>query len=155
MTRSEALTAASTQTPDQPARNRGAGYWCVLPATALFAIPVAAFAAPDPLPGPAPDPAPPQIISPPSTPPSPTPGHAAMPGQPVANAYPTLSGDDELILEIRTQHREMTDTLTAHGLRGGVYLPMSDVARFLDLPISVSDDGHYANGWYLSPLRTV
>ena len=155
MTRSEALTAASTQTPDQPARNRGAGYWCVLPATALFAIPVAAFAAPDPLPGPAPDPAPPQIISPPSTPPSPTPGHAAMPGQPVADAYPTLSGDDELILEIRTQHREMTDTLTAHGLRGGVYLPMSDVARFLDLPISVSDDGHYANGWYLSPLRTV
>jgi len=153
--RQEAPAAASIKTPDQPARNRGAGYWCVLPATALFAMPVAAFAAPGPGPGPGPDPAPPQIMSPPSTPSLPTPGHAAAPGQPVANAYPTLSADDELILEIRTQHREMTDTLTAHGLRGGVYLPMSDVARFLDLPISVSDDGHYANGWYLSPLRTV
>ena len=162
MTRPEAPTAASIPTPASPARNRGAGRWCVLPATALFALPVAAYAAPEPapgpLPGPAPDPVPPQIASPPSTPPLPGPGaspHAAMPGQPVAIAYPTLSADDELILEVRTQHREMTDTLTAHGLRGGVYLPMSDIARFLDLPISVSDDGHYANGWYLSPLRTV
>jgi hypothetical protein len=155
--RSEAPAATSTPTSDQPARNRGAGYWHVLPATALFALPVAAFAAPDPapMPGPSPDPAPPQSISPPSTPPLAFPGHVTTPGQPVANAYPTLSADDELILEIRTQHREMTDTLTAHGLRGGVYLPMSDVARFLDLPINVSDDGHYANGWYLSPLRTL
>jgi len=154
VTRPEAPRATSVYTPDQPARIRGAGRWCVLPATALFAMPVAALAAPDP----EPDPAPPQIASPPSTPPLPGPGvptRAATPGQPVANAYPTLSADDELILEIRTQHREMTDTLTAHGLRGGVYLPMSDIARFLDLPISVSDDGHYANGWYLSPLRTV
>ncbi len=68
---------------------------------------------------------------------------------------PVLSDDNELILEIRTQRREMTDTITAHGLRGGIYLPMGDLARFLDLPISISDDGHYANGWYLSPNRTI
>ena len=163
MIRPEAPRAASNPTPEQPARNRGAGRWCVLPATALFAMPVAAMAAPDPTPAPGPlpvagpDPAPPQMASPPSVPalPGPGPVHAALPGVPVASAYPTLSADDELILEVRTQRREMTDTLTAHGLRGGVYLPMSDIARFLDLPINVSDDGHYANGWYLSPLRTV
>ena len=83
----------------------------MLPATALFAMPVAAIAAPDP--DPSPDPVPPQIASPPSTPPLPGPGvptRATALGQPVANAYPTLSADDELILEIRTQHREMTDT---------------------------------------------
>ena len=49
----------------------------------------------------------------------------------------------------------MTDTITAHGTRGGVFLPLGDLARFLDLPISISDDGHYANGWYLSPNRTL
>ena len=153
MIRPEAPTAASDIPLHEPARNRGAGRWCagVLPATALFALPGTALAAPDP----APTPAPPQTISPPSVPPLPMPGQTMAAGQTVANAYPALSEDDELILEIRTQHREMTDTLTAHGLRGGVYLPLGDVARFLDLPISVSDDGHYANGWFLSPLRTL
>ena len=155
MTRPEAPQAASPQTSAEPARNRGAGRWCVgmLPATALFALPGTAYAAPSP--DPAPAPAPPQTVSPPSTPPLAMPGQVMAAGQPVANAYPALSEDDELILEIRTQHREMTDTITAHGLRGGVYLPLGDLARFLDLSISVSDDGHYANGWYLSPLRTV
>ncbi len=154
MTGPEAPRAASAQTPGKPARTSGAGRWrAVLPAGALFALPVAAFAAPDP--APSPDPAPPQTVSPPSTPPLPMPGQIAAPGQAFANAWPALSEDDELILEIRTQHREMTDTLTAHGVRGAVYLPLGDVARFLDLPITVSDDGHYANGWFLSPGRTL
>jgi len=151
--RPEAPARASMITTTSPARNRGAGRWCagMLPASALFAVPVTAVAAP----APAPDPVPPQTMSPPSTPPQAVPGQAARAGQPVANTAPTLSEDDELILEIRTQHREMTDTITGHGLRGGVYLPLGDLARFLDLSISVSDDGHYASGWYLSPTRTI
>ncbi len=146
---------ASIITTVPPARNRGAGRWCVgmLPASALLGMPVGALAAPGP--APAPDPAPPQTVSPPSSPPAAFPGQVVRPGQPVANAAPALTEDNELILEIRTQHREMTDTITGHGLRGGVYLPLGDLARFLDLAISVSDDGNYANGWYLSPSRTI
>ena len=119
----------------------------------MAAGPGVALAAPGPTPGP--EPGPPQTIAPPSTPQQASPGQLARPGQPIASGAPVLSDDNELILEIRTQHREMTDTITAHGLRGGIYLPMGDLARFLDLPISISDDGHYANGWYLSPGRTI
>ena len=158
MTATEAPARASIITTQMPARNCGAGRWCAgaLPASALFATPmlfapVAAFATPEP----GPNPAPPQTVSPPSVPPAAVPGQVARPGQPVANPAPTLSDDNELILEIRTQHREMTDTMTAHGLRGGVYLPLGDLARFLDLSISISDDGNYASGWYLSPQRTI
>ena len=153
MTRTGAPDRASLITTTLPARNRGAGRWCAggtaLLTTPLLLAPMAAFADPGP------NPAPPQTVSPPSMPPVLAPGQNAKPGQTVANTAPTLSEDDELILEIRTLHREMTDTITAHGLRGGVYLPLGDLARFLDLPIRVSDDGHYANGWYLSPGRTI
>lgn len=153
MTQVEAKGQASvTITPASP-RDRGAGRWYmgIAPTSALLAMPAASFAAP----APAPSPAPPQSISPPSQPPAAFPGQATRPGQPVANAGPVLTDDDELILEIRTQRREMTDTITAHGLRGGVYLPLGDLARFLDLAITISDDGHYASGWYLSPQRTI
>ena len=153
MTRTGAPDRASLITTTLPARNRGAGRWCAggtaLLTTPLLLAPMAAFADPGP------NPAPPQTVSPPSMPPVLAPGQNAKPGQTVANTAPTLSEDDELILEIRTLHREMTDTITAHGLRGGVYLPLGDLARFLDLSIAVSDDGHYANGWYLSPGRTI
>ena len=156
MRRVEAPFATSFLTPVAPARHRGAGRWSRgrlvaggFPAGTLLALPVAAHAAAGPAP------APPQTVSPPSLPPAALAGRPAPVGQSVASAYPTLGEDDELILEIRTQHREMTDTITAHGTRGGVYLPLADLARFLDLPISVSDDGNYANGWYLSPSRTL
>lgn len=160
MTRPEAIADASAPTPASPARTCGAGrrrlalhHGGTLIALPALALPGLAFAAPAP--APAPLPAPPQSASPPSTPPLPFAGQKANPGDARANVYPALSADDELILEIRTQHREMADTITGHGLRGGVYLPLGDVARFLDLPIAVSDDGHYANGWFLSPTRTL
>jgi hypothetical protein len=133
------------------------GHWSAgaLLAVPVLATPVAAFAAPGPAPAPGPDPAPPQTVAPPSLPQQTIAGQSTRPGQPIASTAPVLTEDSELILEIRTQHREMTDTITAHGLRGGIYLPLGDLARFLDLPISISDDGHYANGWYLSPNRTI
>lgn len=142
-----------------PGRPSGAVRWVagMVPAGALFALPVAAVAAPSPAPSPAPAPSPglPQTVSSAAPPPAATAGRAASPGQAVANAYPVLTENDELILEIRTQHREMTDTITAHGTRGAVYLPLGDLARFLDLQITISDDGNYASGWYLSPSRTI
>ena len=147
--------AEPDRTPDPrsipPARN--ASVRLGLQGGALLALPVAAHAAAGPAPA-GPAPAPPQTVSPPSPAPAATPAHPAAQAA-AASGYAKLGEDDELILEIRTQHREMTDTITAHGTRGGVFLPLGDVARFLDLPISISDDGHYANGWYLTPGRTL
>lgn len=141
MTGPGAPRAASVFLTRLPARIIRAGLWCC----ALLAAQAQA----------APVPVSPQTVSPAAPPPTAQPGHKVPAGQPVATAYPALSADDELIFEIQTQHREMADTITAHGLRGGVYLPFGDLARFLDLPITISDDGHYASGWFLSPTRTL
>ena len=72
-----------------------------------------------------------------------------------ASAVPAISDDDELILQIETAQGEMSDTIVAYGLRQGVYLPLGALTRFLDLPIAVSDDGHYASGWFLDEKRTI
>jgi hypothetical protein len=72
-----------------------------------------------------------------------------------ASAVPVISEDDELILQIETAQGEMSDTIVAYGLRQGVYLPLGALTRFLDLPIAVSDDGHYASGWFLNEKRTI
>ncbi|WP_157083158.1 carboxypeptidase-like regulatory domain-containing protein [Novosphingobium lentum] len=72
-----------------------------------------------------------------------------------AGEPPTFTDDDELILEIATPKHEMADTMTGYSARGAVYLPLGAIARFLDLAISVSDDGHYASGWAVDPKHTV
>ena len=72
-----------------------------------------------------------------------------------ATKAPEISEDDELILQIDTAQGEMSDTIVAYGLRQGVYLPLGAMTRFLDLPIAVSDDGHYASGWFLDEKRTI
>lgn len=72
-----------------------------------------------------------------------------------ASAVPAISEDYELILQIETAQGEMSDTIVAYGLRQGVYLPLGALTRFLDLPIAVSDDGHYASGWFLKEKRTI
>ncbi|GEO01320.1 hypothetical protein NSE01_31520 [Novosphingobium sediminis] len=72
-----------------------------------------------------------------------------------ATGTPVISEDDELILQIETSQGEMSDTIVAYGLREGVYLPLGALTRFLDLPIAVSDDGHYASGWFLNEKRTI
>jgi hypothetical protein len=86
----------------------------------------------------------------------PIPANAAMqPGLGAATPVPVISEDDELILQIETAQGEMSDTIVAYGLRQGVYLPLGALTRFLDLPIAVSDEGHYASGWFLDEKRTL
>lgn len=68
---------------------------------------------------------------------------------------PQFGPDDELVLEIRTADGQQGDTVIAYGTRAGVYLPLGAIARFLDLAVSVSDDGHFASGWFLNEKRTL
>lgn len=66
-----------------------------------------------------------------------------------------LDYDDELILQIETSKGEIADTLIAYGTRSGVYLPLGALTRFLDLGIVLSDEGHFASGWFLDEKRTL
>ena len=79
----------------------------------------------------------------------------AAPGFGALGPIPVITEDDELILQIETQNGEMSDTVIAYGLRQGVYLPLGALTRFFDLPIAISDEGHYASGWFLDEKRTL
>lgn len=73
----------------------------------------------------------------------------------VSAGPPTLTYQDELILELRVKGVDASDTILAYGTRSGVYLPVGTLARILDLAITVSDEGNYASGWVLDPKRTL
>ncbi|MBC2662464.1 hypothetical protein H7F50_11925 [Novosphingobium flavum] len=66
-----------------------------------------------------------------------------------------FSDDDELILEITTARRELNGTIIAYTQRGIPYLPLGEIARFLDMAVTVSDDGRYATGWAVDPSKPV
>ncbi|NMN06513.1 hypothetical protein FHT19_003718 [Novosphingobium sp. SG919] len=74
---------------------------------------------------------------------------------PSAKGAPLFDYDDELVLQMRTEKGGFEDTVIAYGTRAGVYLPLGALARFLDLPIRVSDEGHFASGWFLAENRTL
>ncbi|WP_295633195.1 hypothetical protein [Novosphingobium sp.] len=66
-----------------------------------------------------------------------------------------FSGDDELILQIETGDGATSDTVIGYGTRAGTYLPLGALARFLEVGLAISDDGHYASGWVLDEKRTL
>ena len=74
---------------------------------------------------------------------------------PAAADAPLFTYDDELILQLRVAGLSVSDTIVAYGTRAGVYLPLGEMAQILDLAIRVSDDGHYASGWFLAEDRTL
>ncbi|MCA0909266.1 carboxypeptidase-like regulatory domain-containing protein [Qipengyuania gaetbuli] len=73
----------------------------------------------------------------------------------IAGDGPLISYQDELILEVRVNGASETDTIIAYGTRGGLYLPLGPIVRILDLAISVTDEGRYAQGWILDESRAL
>lgn len=86
---------------------------------------------------------------------TPRPQPAAGSGGGACVLPPRFSPDNELIFQIDTQRHEMSDTIVGYHYRGTTFLPLGEMARFLDLAITVSDDGHYASGWVLDPKHTI
>jgi len=98
---------------------------------------------------------------------APSPAAGAAPDREVARLSPArrtfpesaaaeaFTYDDELILQLRIAGVASSDTLLAYGTRDGIYLPLGELARILDLAVRISDDGHYASGWFLSEDRTL
>lgn len=81
-----------------------------------------------------------------------TPGRQVFPA---SSDLQPFTYDDELILQIQVQGISVSDTIIAYGSREGIYLPLGELARILDLAIRISDDGHYASGWFLSEDRSL
>lgn len=80
---------------------------------------------------------------------------SSRPALPAGNSDGPFGYDDELIVQVQVAGQSVSDTLSAFGTRQGLYLPLGDLAMILDLAIRVSDDGHYASGWFLSEDRTL
>lgn len=68
---------------------------------------------------------------------------------------PRFTDDDELVISLRTASGEIEETITAFGTRQGVFLPLGELSRILDLAIRISDEGHYASGWFIEPARSL
>lgn len=154
-------TIAARRTPSAPPNPPDAARAPVRDAPIMFPEPAfGAAAAPGPaLAAVAAQPAP-QSASPLTAPPTVQPARAALAPAGGVGTFPSagppsFSYDDELILQIRVADYPGDDTLVAYGTRAGVYLPFGLLARFLDLGIAVSDDGHYASGWFLDEKRTL
>ena len=66
-----------------------------------------------------------------------------------------FSADDELILELRIEGEQRSDTLVAFGRLPEIYLPFGLIARLLDLAVTLGPDGRFATGWVLDEKRTL
>lgn len=73
----------------------------------------------------------------------------------LAEDSPKFSPNDELVLSLKTSTGDFDEIITAYGSRLGVYVPIGEVARILDLAVKISDEGHYVSGWIVSPDRTI
>jgi hypothetical protein len=89
----------------------------------------------------------------------------ATPGASALHATATASGvresasgapftpDDLLLYEVLWRGGTLSDALTTYSSRAGLYLPLGELARLLDLAIAVDPPARRAEGWLLAPGR--
>lgn len=61
--------------------------------------------------------------------------------------------DDLMLLEATVDNRALTDSLGAYSSRAGLYLPLGELSRLLDLPLQVDPPARRVSGWFLSESR--
>lgn len=66
-----------------------------------------------------------------------------------------FTGEDLVLLEVRAGDYILTDALDGYAARSGVFVPLGQLSRLLDLAIVVSPPDQRAEGWALSPDRRV
>jgi hypothetical protein len=77
-----------------------------------------------------------------------------------ANASPPVAGqalfadDDLLLFDVTAGGVELTDGLSSYSSRAGLFLPLGELSRLLDLAIQVDPATGRAEGWFLSENRT-
>src|SRR5258706_15639794 len=81
----------------------------------------------------------------------------SAPGTPAgAIAGPTalFTSDDMLIFAVDAGGQPLSDGFAAYSSRAGLFIPLGDLARLLDLAITVDPAARRAEGWLISPSRT-
>lgn len=74
---------------------------------------------------------------------------------PVLDQPPILSSDDLLIFEVDVDGSVLSEGFSAYSSRTGLFIPLGELSRLLDLAIAVDPAGQRAEGWILSPSRTL
>jgi len=78
----------------------------------------------------------------------------ASPEAPTPPSTAALFGDDDLLLfAVSSGGVELTDALSAYSSRAGLFLPLGELSRLLDLSILVDPPARQAEGWFLRPDR--
>jgi hypothetical protein len=77
------------------------------------------------------------------------------PARPILDQPPVVASDDLLIFEVDADGAVLSDGFSAYSSRAGLFIPLGELARLLDLAISIDPDGQRAEGWFLSPTRTL
>jgi hypothetical protein len=67
---------------------------------------------------------------------------------------PTLRPEEQLLLQVRTDKWILDQAFAGYSTPTGVYLPLGDFARLLDLAIDVDGDNGRAEGWFLDKSNT-
>ena len=80
-------------------------------------------------------------------------GDTSDPAAPVQAPLP-LSEDDRAFLETHLNGELLSDTLVAYTTPSGVYLPLGELSRMLDLAIMVDPPQRKATGWIIERSRT-
>lgn len=66
-----------------------------------------------------------------------------------------FSPNDLLWMEVRAGDVQLTDSLNVYSSRSGVYVPLGEFSRVLDLAVGVFPAQRRAEGWVISPDRQV
>ena len=87
------------------------------------------------------------------------PSKAAPPVTPNASAAradnTALFGDDDLLLfQVTSDGVELSDAMSGYSSRAGLFLPLGELSRLLDLAIQIDPATAHAEGWFLSEDRT-
>ncbi|MDQ8028961.1 MAG: hypothetical protein REJ23_09550 [Brevundimonas sp.] len=73
----------------------------------------------------------------------------------IASSPQPFSPDDLLWMEVRSGDTQLTDSLNVYASRSGVYVPLGEFSRVLDLAVGVFPAQRRAEGWVISPDRQV
>src|SRR5689334_7951121 len=70
-------------------------------------------------------------------------------------ASTALFGDDDLLLfQVTSSGVELSDGMSGYSSRAGLFLPLGELSRLLDLAIQVDPATGRAEGWFLSEERS-
>jgi len=78
---------------------------------------------------------------------------AAITSPPLVAGASLFTLDDQMLFSVESGNIALTDSLGAYASRSGLYLPLGELGRLLDLAIVVDPPQRRAEGWFLSDKR--